>query len=287
MKLSILLPTIGNWSLMDRFLKSIYMARENVAEVVIVDQSKSNNPIKESLAASYPELPIIWLKSEKGLSLGRNIAMSFATGDLICFADDDCWYDQSTIVDIIKVFIDRPDLDGLVVKSEDGHGDLSFGKHVGNGQKVTMLNHWSICISYNIFLRKDCSSGLLFDENLGVGSKLIYRSGEESDYIICLLKKNVHIEYSNRIRVFHPNTKHAEDKISSKFIVRLFYYGCGFGAVHRKHKMKVLLTYKILRSMGMIFHGILFFKYHRVVQGVAVLLGRLTGYFLYHYETAE
>jgi hypothetical protein len=79
-------------------------------------------------------------------------------------------------------------------------------------------------ISFTIFVRSGIIKGFRFDEQLGVGA--VYGSGEESDLILFLLKNKNSGFYHAGDFIYHPfKTLDSE---------RAFYYGKGYGALHKK-----------------------------------------------------
>ena len=101
-----------------------------------------------------------------------------------------------------------------------------------------------------------------FDENIGVGSKTIFQSGEESDFVIRLiLEKNISTYYFSDLCIYHPH-------LSKKLIDeknRINNYAPGKSYVLKKNNYGVL--YQLAFLCKPLFHSILYYllfnkKYH-------------------------
>ena len=80
-------------SLRDQFYKNF--------EVIIIDQSDDDQT--ENVIQKFDDLDIIYKHvSYRGLSRARNEAMCHAKGDYYCLIDDDAYYSENYLSNIVK-----------------------------------------------------------------------------------------------------------------------------------------------------------------------------------------
>ena len=101
-------------------------------------------------------------------------------------------------------------------------------KKVAINKNVPINTRNALCypISIGIFGKRD--NTIQFDEELGAGTK--WGSGEESDYILQLLKHKKKILYVPSILVYHPYI----NVPTKEYINKTYRYGQGYGALIKK-----------------------------------------------------
>ena len=176
MKVSLILATKGR---VEEFAKCVHsLSRQTGAEVelIVVDQNRDDR--LQPILAALP-FPVLHLRSEPGLSRARNAGLTAATGDIVAFPDDDCWYPDDLLSRVADFFAKNPAADGLTGRSEDGEGKASGGSFSMQPSPVTVRDVWKMGISYTIFLRAAvCAAVGPFDEELGVGAGTRFGSGK-------------------------------------------------------------------------------------------------------------
>jgi glycosyltransferase involved in cell wall biosynthesis len=67
-------------------------------EVIIVDQNSHDN-LKDGLMNDLQDFDSIYLhvKKDMGLSAARNYGLNHASGQVVAFPDDDCWYQKDSL----------------------------------------------------------------------------------------------------------------------------------------------------------------------------------------------
>lgn len=93
LKVSVLIPTMNRCRSLDITLKHLAMGAVKPYEIIIVDQSIRESADKNrNIIQKYYKEPIhykyIYL-NRPSLTAARNIAIAEATGDILCFSDDD------------------------------------------------------------------------------------------------------------------------------------------------------------------------------------------------------
>lgn len=240
-------------------------------QLIFVDQG-DNSFLLEKI---NKRIHVQYLTSEKSsLSKARNYALSFVKGKYVCFPDDDCWYEPDTLSKVLGI-LDAGSYQGVSGIGKDEHGILTsaFPK------KRQEIISTSMCsaISYTMFFK--FVSTLRFDENMGVGSPYNIGSGEESDYMLNLLKyENFKILYDPNIVVHHPTGIIYE---KSFLLKKTYSYARGLGYLMQKHKMPLLYkSYQLFRPiLGMIVN-VLCMDWYKVRKSYYNFRGRIEGLFI-------
>ena len=68
--------------------------------------------------ASFPITPV--MQSQCGISRARNAGMPYMRGDLIAFPDDDCVYAPDTLLHVVDLFRNNPDVQAILAPSPRG-----------------------------------------------------------------------------------------------------------------------------------------------------------------------
>jgi glycosyltransferase involved in cell wall biosynthesis len=94
MKISVIIPTYNRPHLLPRALESVASQAHSDVEVIVVDDASTHGieAIVAKYASRLPGLIFIRHDTNKGVNAARNTALQRATGELICFLDDDDEY---------------------------------------------------------------------------------------------------------------------------------------------------------------------------------------------------
>jgi len=274
MKVSLILATKGRVAEIERFLRSLTQQGYGNLELIVVDQNEDNR-LEVTLSQSSIPFPIFHLHSEAGLSRARNVGIASATGEILGFPDDDCWYPDGLLARVVSEFQSHPSVAGFTGRSEDGQGQPSGGSFSRWQGRVDTENVWKKGISYTIFLRSlVCAAVGPFDEELGVGAHTRFSSGEETDYLIRTVKLGFNIQYLPNLVVFHPNPiLYNRDHCS-----KAFRYGVGMGRVLSKHRYNLSFSlYTILRPFAGAVLSLLTFRPRKAAYHLAIAGGRVSG----------
>ena len=130
-------------------------------------------------------------------------------------------------------------------------------------------------ISYAIFLRSLVSTAVgPFDEELGVGARTRFSSGEETDYLIRTVKLGFNIQYLPDLVVFHPNP----ELYNRNHRCKAFRYGVGMGRVLSKHNYSPFFTlYTVLRPFAGAVLSLLTLRPRKAAHHLAIAGGRASG----------
>src|SRR5580692_5650330 len=229
--ISLVVSTIGRTTQLDTFLASLDAQTCRDFEVVIVDQNLDDRILP--VLARHSKLMIRHIRSERGLSRGRNCGMELVTGDIVATPDDDCWYPPALLDSVKNWFASHLDVQGLLtaVRDEDDHLQ-GPRRRSASACQCDRISIWYCGISFNAFLRREVVQSVgKFDECLGVGSHTIFQSGEETDYFLRALASGYQIWYDPELHVHHPNLRELK-----KMLRQAYPYALGTGYVLRKHQ---------------------------------------------------
>lgn len=174
-------------------------------EVIVIDQSFDGKTY-DTVIAYQDSFELVYIHAlKKGLSHSRNIGLDIATGDIVCFGDDDCAYDSKILNTIFsKLKSDNLDLVcGSVI--DPTTGALTKYTPSSVSQPLTLRNFYRHVTSISIFVSKVFinQNNIRFDENFGLGA--LFSSCEEVDFVRRCLEKNAIGTYFPEIEVFHEN----------------------------------------------------------------------------------
>ena len=230
MKFSLIMGTLGRKDEVGAFLESLQRQDHRNFELLIVDQNPDER-LADLVAEYRKHFSIRRYRSAPGLSRARNVGLRYATGDVIAFPDDDCWYPDGLLSYVAARLLAQPSLDGLTGRFVDGAGRAE-GRWLAQSQELNRFNVWRGAISFSIFLRRPLVERIGgFDEALGVGAGTPWGAGEETDFLLRGMKEGGRIEFDHDLVLHHP-VKTAD--FGSAAIERQSRYEAGFGRVIRR-----------------------------------------------------
>src|SRR6218665_2961384 len=169
-KFSMVVATIGRTTELNRFLDSAVNQNYGNIEVIIVDQNKDER-LHEIIQSYQDKLQILHLKSESGLSKARNVGLEQATGCIISFPEDDCWYPPQLLLSVLSLVATAPEKDRIPVIVVGEDGVPSTGRWASKSEFFSWKEVWTRGVSVTIFMKKNVLEKIgFFDEKLGAGS---------------------------------------------------------------------------------------------------------------------
>ncbi|GAB4091709.1 glycosyltransferase family 2 protein [Flaviaesturariibacter terrae] len=183
-----------------RLFDSVLAGPSTLCELIIVDQNTDG--LLDNLMAEYSSrLPLRHIKlTEANQSKARNLGASQARYDIICFPDDDCWYEPGAFKGAQLHFERQPDTDLLIINwvQNPYRHDLS--------RRLTSKELFSFrsvgYVTYVQFYRKSAFVSLGgFLDNVGIGQFI--GGGEDSELTFRAMHRGLHIYYEASIRVNH------------------------------------------------------------------------------------
>jgi glycosyltransferase involved in cell wall biosynthesis len=275
-KFTLILATINRSTEVARFLESLSLQEWQDLELLLVDQNP-NDFLEKLITPFKAMLPITHLRSAPGLSRSRNIGLAHATGDVVAFPDDDCWYSPGLLKQVAGFLSANPDWDGITGRSIDETGCISAGRWDTTPGLLNRRNVWRRGISFTIFLRRNVVRKVgLFDESLGAGAGTRWGSGEETDYLIRAIDSGFRLWFEPTLQVYHPQPT---PSYGASTLHRARSYGRGMGHVLRKHRYPLWdVAYHCLRPLGGATLSIFKGHWRKAYYHSTVALGRWEGW---------
>jgi len=276
MKLSLICATLNRTKELEKLILSILkQSNKKDIEFIVVDQNKDDR-VENVLKPFKKELKIKHLRSETGLSRARNMGLKAATSEIVAFPDDDCWYAEGTLPEVINYFEENKETTGLSGICYDFRLDRPYGRAGKKEGWINKNNVWMRGSSASLFVRLDflfCDD-IYFNESLGLGT--FFHSGEETDFVLRIISQGGKIFYSPQIKIGHPYKKEHMDQA---MIDRGYQYGLGFGHVLRKHNYpKWFVLFVLSVSIFGILSSVIKFKSNWIRYHFNTLKGRFAGY---------
>lgn len=263
MKFSLILATYGLHKIeaIKKFISGLRTQNYSDLELIVVDQNPEYD-LKRIFDEVSDFLKVYYIRSGvKSLSHARNIGIRKATGDVIAFPDDDCFYPKGLIANVFQFFNKNKNIDLLSIDCRDIEtmDKLSFIS-LNKSRDFDAFNVFKAVTSISIFLRT--RDGIpYFDERFGLGG--LYNSAEEFDFATTYLLKKRKAYYDSTIHVLHPNNN---NMIPRELIRKVKRNSVGHGAYLRKYfpntyfaSFKILLLKPIL-GIAVYFLTLNFFK---------------------------
>jgi glycosyltransferase involved in cell wall biosynthesis len=269
----LVVATVDRVEELRRLFASLEHQTHPAFRILLVDQNDDDR--LDPALQEYRSLNILRLRSRRGLSRARNVALGHLDADVAAFPDDDCVFRGDLLERVARRFATEPGLDGLTGRAEGERGQSS-ASWAGDAAVLTRTNLWNRAISFTIFLRAPLVSRVGdFDEGLGLGSDRPWSSGEEIDYLVRAVDAGARIEYDPTLVVVH------EEKTLSPDALRRIGArdGASIGYLLRKHGYPAPTVGKMLvRPVGGALLALARRDPARAAFHLSTLRGRLRGY---------
>ncbi|WP_286755083.1 glycosyltransferase family 2 protein [Roseivirga sp. UBA838] len=257
------------------FLGSLVNSSEQSFQVIIACQDEYG--YLDSILQEFKCLDLQICYTHSGLSRARNVGLTYATGEIIGFPDDDCEYTEHTLGQVRAFFSNNPDYGLLSVScwNLEQAKKLSFVS-LTRDTELLLSNTFQGVSSISIFHR--AVSNHRFDERFGLGAQ--YNSSEEFDYVVELLLKGVRGKFIADIRVLHPDNNVIDFKVLKAKVKR---NSLGHGAYLKKHRSNLGLKATLENLWVKPLLGALFyfctFRFKRAILSYFSLTNRVKSYF--------
>ncbi|MBC1234819.1 glycosyltransferase family 2 protein [Listeria booriae] len=203
-KISVIIATLGDRiTELKRLLETLENQTYTHFEVLFVLQQEQD--VWSNILEGYNLNTRVVMMSGRGLSKARNLGLAHATGDIVTFSDDDCWYGHETFAHVVASMQTGKDVISLNMYDPNRK---KFGRdqHIQTPKFLTkreLLSRSSI----EIFVKRSCldkneaGPAILFDEAFGLGASHI--SGEENIFLVDLFQKGYRTYFHPEYLVYH------------------------------------------------------------------------------------
>jgi GT2 family glycosyltransferase len=243
---SLIVATVGRAQELNRMLASIAGQKLKGVQLIIVDQNSCDR-VEQLLADWNDSLSYVHIRSPRGLSRARNAGIKLASGRIVCFPDDDCWYPDEFLVQVVQWFDQHREYDFLCCTAQDGSGREVASRWPRHSLAIDRVSVLRACASASLFMRRTALDEIGgFDEKMGLGAATPFQSAEDSDLALRCMDRGGKGWFAKQFYVYHPH-KGAGGAADS----RALGYGMGFGYLLRKHRYPPrTLIYHVVRALG-------------------------------------
>jgi len=279
MKVSLVMSTLGRVEEVLQFVGTLAQVDHDDLELIIVDQNPDERLRKAFDAMPPPDFPVHYLRSPlvKGLSRGRNLGFARASGEVVCFPDDDCTYPPALLRKVLRRFEDTG-ADIICGRAAAPDGRSINGRFEAGAQAVTLRNVFTTQIEWVVFFKREVLDGVRgYDEDIGVGASTPWQSCEGPDITVRALRAGYRAFYDPDIFAHHPelDTQHPDAAMRAKGRR----YARGMGHVIRKQAFGVMfLARYLVRPIGGACVALLKGNAERAGYYLNVAVGRAEGY---------
>ena len=246
---TLIIPTLGRTVELDRLFASLAAQDFPRFHCLVIDQN-AGDLIDDVLERWWSRISIRRLQSLPGASRSRNLGLLHATGDIVAFPDDDCWYSDGLLSSVAAWFEGHAEFGILTVGSRDAEGVVSGNRWLRKRCEIRHHNAFRTTFCSTIFVRRAVTcAGTRFDEAIGPGSASGLHGGDETDFILNLMRRGVRGFFDGQWHVGHLRRDMLSGQVDAG---RAIAYGRGMGYVLRKHSLHVLgavfVLYDVVRS---------------------------------------
>ena len=242
-RFSLIIPTSGRTEELATLLTSIHEQQRDDVEVILVDQNEDDRV--SLLLDTLPFcLNLCHIRScEKGPSAARNLGMDAASGTILAFPDDDCWYPAGLLSRVDAWFGSHPEFAILAVGALDDKGVSSGNRWIQSSCDISSYNALRTTFCSSLFIAAaECSRRVRFDPKLS--------RAEETDFVLRLLDAGLRGRFDRTLHIHHPRRDMLSGTVSK---ARAMSYGQGMGCLVRRHSLfllwAALLTYDLGRAV--------------------------------------
>lgn len=234
LSVSVVVSTLGRTWEIGRLLDSLDQQTQKPLEVIIVDQN-AHEELAALLASKSCGFPIEHVRTPqaRGLSRGRNTGLARCKGDLVVFADDDCWYPATAFEHASRLF-QQGSYAIVGGMAADEEGRPINGRFESAAQDIDRSNVWTTSIEWMLFFRREAIQAIGgFDEAIGVGASTPWQSAEGQDAVLRALARGFTARYEPTLQGHHPNILAGE--IDERVLTKARSYARGMGYVLGRH----------------------------------------------------
>lgn len=261
----------------ESLFNSIIKQKVDKVESIIVDQNKTDE-VKELCEKYQERLNIKYVRVDKpGLSRARNAGLDHAKNEIIAFPDDDCEYPEG-LLEQVHSFFDKNKYDFFIAGLRDTkNGNKLPYSSLHGEQEISITDVFKAANSNSIFHKNKYN--VRFDEQLGIGAK--YKSTEEFDYVLGIMKNGGKGYFNEEVYVFHPDYQNLDLQSMYKKIET---NSIGHGAYFKKHfglLWKSAIYYLIVAPIGGIILYSIQLNFIKAKIYFLLLKSRIKGFFTY------
>ncbi len=267
-RFSLVVPTLGRTREIATLLKSIHEQKRDDVEVILVDQNEDDR-VSSFLERIPFRLNLRHIRSgEKNASEARNLGMDAASGTIIAFPDDDCWYPADLLNHVDAWFHSHPEYAVLAVGALDDEGVPSGNRWIQSACDINSCNALRTTFCSSLFIADvERSRRVRFDPRL--------LRAEETDFVLRLLATGLRGRFDRILHIRHPRRDMLSGTVSK---ARAMSYGHGMGRLVRRHSLYILWAALLAYDLGRVIAVSLRGRLHEATFCFAHARGLFTGF---------
>jgi len=238
---SVVVCTYNRRGMLEECLESLFSQSypKNKYEIIVVDSSDDAN---ETIGKKYEEkspvkLKYIIQKPPKGIAAARNLGIEKASGEIVCFIDDDCIADRCWIAGLVSFFSDK-NVGGVGGRITPYKSNLLLEKYTNTIEEHNQAKFFyskKYIITANAAYRKKILQIVGgFDVNL--------KAFEDVDISIRIQLKGFKLKYNPDAVVYHRHLTTLKGLIKQQY-----FRGIGLANLSKKYPERYNSTRYLLR----------------------------------------
>jgi len=230
-RFSLIVPTMGRSQLMGRFLQSLVDQGERDLELIVadLDATESIVPLLDEFSAHFAIRRVVC--DRPGSAYARNLGAASATGEIIGFPDDDCWYPHGLLDRVGQLLNANGDWDGLVTHIRDENRKAVLG-WPDRFRRIDLPLAWRRAMCCAFFFRRELFERLSgYDVHMGHGTNSWGK--EDTDILLRAVEAGMWMQYVPELIVRHPQIFPDGKTDEDKFLG----YAIGDGLMLGRHPM--------------------------------------------------
>ena len=234
--LSLVVATKGRAAPLRALFDSLAAQTCRDLEVIVVDQN-GDTRVGAPADEGWP-FPVIHLRTpgESGASRARNAGFAQASGGVILFPDDDCWYPPDFLAGALRRMAAH-EADVLAGRAADEAGHDINGRFEPAVTRIDRATVWTTGIEWVVFFKRDVlamTGG--YDNDIGIGAATPWQSCEAQDLMLRAVRAGYRCIYDPAVFGHHA----ALDIRSPAMLAKGRAYARGHGYVLRRHNYSAL-----------------------------------------------
>ncbi|MEO0513836.1 MAG: glycosyltransferase family 2 protein [Planctomycetota bacterium] len=225
---SLVMSTLGRTEEIPRLFDSLIAQTCQDFELIVVDQNEDDR-LDEILSDYADRLPVRRIRSERGLSRGKNAGIDESRGRIIGFPDDDCTYPPTLLARVAAFLETHPEYAALTGRPIDSDW------YSTEAREITPNNVWNHGVEYTYFLRRSLTTQVRFDPTQGVGAGTAFWGAEGPDLLLSAIRAGMKLYYHPEIAAYHPGPVRADLQFENRRL-RTYHYNLGKGRLLGRYR---------------------------------------------------
>lgn len=277
-KLSLIVSTLGRSEDVVPFLESLERQTDQDFEVIFVDQNADDRLLSVLSRRTWP-FPVTRLSRPdvRGLSSGRNVGCEAATGEILLFPDDDCWYPPWMLAKGRQIMRERG-VDIVAGRAADEGGRSINGRYAKRATPISPANVFDTQIEWVVFFRREVVEAIRgFDAGIGTGASTPWQACEGADIVLRALSKGFTAFFDPDLFGHHRELKIDVPDAGMRRKARGYARGMGY-VMHKHGYGPAFAGYRICRPLAPLLLNAVRLRKQHVLYHLNVVAGRIEGY---------